>query len=66
MEPIFLQRRSKVSRTLRKSSSLRTTVPNTILEFLKLGPGDTLEWIVRIQDGRISVFVRKAESAQAS
>jgi bifunctional DNA-binding transcriptional regulator/antitoxin component of YhaV-PrlF toxin-antitoxin module len=64
MEPLFLQRTSRITRTVRKSSSLRTTIPEQVAEFLKLVPGDSLEWTVRIQDSRISVYVRRLEVVQ--
>jgi bifunctional DNA-binding transcriptional regulator/antitoxin component of YhaV-PrlF toxin-antitoxin module len=59
MEPLFIQRTSKIVRSVSKSGSIRTTIPNQVVDFLKVAPGDKLEWIVKIQDAKVVVFVRK-------
>lgn len=61
MEPLFIQRESHVLRTVRKSPSLRTTIPAQVAEFLKVTPGDKLQWTVKILDNRTSVFVSRME-----
>jgi len=40
--------------------SLRATVPEGIVAFLELEPGDKLEWKMEIINGERAVIVRKA------
>jgi len=42
--------------------SLRATVPEGIVAFLQLEPGDKLEWRMDIMDGERVVLVRKKKS----
>jgi bifunctional DNA-binding transcriptional regulator/antitoxin component of YhaV-PrlF toxin-antitoxin module len=42
--------KSKVSVAKTGTSSLRTTIPEGIVEYLNLKPGDTLEWSMEIVD----------------
>ena len=44
------------------SKSLRATVPEGIVAFLGLEPGDTLDWKMEFRNGQRVVDVRKAES----
>ena len=44
--------------TANASSTLRTTVPMTLVKMLELAPGDELEWHAEIGDGEIIVHVR--------
>jgi len=63
MEALYIQKESHILRTVRKSPSLRTTIPLQVAEFLKVAPGDKLEWTVKILDNRIAVLVRRKEVA---
>jgi bifunctional DNA-binding transcriptional regulator/antitoxin component of YhaV-PrlF toxin-antitoxin module len=64
MEPLWIQKESRVFKTVKTSSSLRTTIPAQIAEFLKIAPGDNVEWTVRIQDAKIVVFVRRSNNSE--
>jgi hypothetical protein len=44
--PEPLSYRSKVSRALKETTSVRTTVPETIARLLRAAPGSTLIWTV--------------------
>lgn len=49
---------SKAIRALRRSESVRTTVPSAICSLLGIEPGDTLVWTPDVKTGAASV--RKA------
>jgi hypothetical protein len=51
--------RTKLNRANTNSPSLRTTVPEGVVNELKLKPGDTLEWERIIHDNKIAVRVKK-------
>jgi len=52
--------RSKVGLAKQHTHSLRTTIPEGIVEYLNLKPGDTLEWSMEIKENERIVIVRKA------
>ncbi len=51
---------TKLSRSRDKSSSVRTTVPKEVTQFLNLKNGDYLKWTVEIQNDEVTVKVKKA------
>lgn len=53
--------RSKVARTMERSESVRTTIPEAIAAILGAGPGTTLLWEVEPGSGKVRVSV-EAES----
>ena len=64
MERIALEQMvitTKVARASSKSPSVRTTIPEEIVEELKLKVGDPLIWKLDQHEGRKGLFVRKAE-----
>jgi antitoxin component of MazEF toxin-antitoxin module len=44
-----------------KSPSLRTTVPESVVNELKVKEGDAIEWERIIYNGKIAIRVKKAE-----
>lgn len=46
---------SKVVRVLKRSDSVRTTVPSTICDILEISAGDTLVWTVDAKGRRALV-----------
>jgi hypothetical protein len=44
-----------------KIASLRTTVPKSIVRFMKLNEGDKLDWELKAQDNKIILIVTKVE-----
>jgi bifunctional DNA-binding transcriptional regulator/antitoxin component of YhaV-PrlF toxin-antitoxin module len=44
------------------TSSLRTTIPEGIVEYLNLKPGDILEWSMEIIDSARVTVVRKVRN----
>jgi|GEM_PF-6465707 len=49
--------RSKVSKTMERSESVRTTIPEAVAAILGAGPGSTLLWAVEPGSGRVTVLV---------
>ncbi len=54
--------KSKTSIARPKSKSLRATIPEGIVEFLKLQPSDTLEWTMETAQGERVATVKKAKN----
>lgn len=52
--------RSKASYVRKGSKSLKTIIPESIVEMLKLSHGSELEWEVEASDNKLKVSVRKA------
>ena len=42
-----------------KRSSLRTTVPMSLVKQWNLGNGDKLDWVIKICDGELVAVVKK-------
>jgi hypothetical protein len=53
--------KSKTSIARPKSKSLRATIPEGIVEFLNLQPGDGLEWSMETAQGERAVTIKKSE-----
>jgi hypothetical protein len=51
---------SKVARANAKSLSIKTTVPEAVVEFLELAHRDGLEWAMKTVGDERFVLVRKA------
>jgi len=49
--------RSKVARTMERSESVRTTIPEAVAAILGAGPGATLLWEIEPGSGRVRVSV---------
>jgi bifunctional DNA-binding transcriptional regulator/antitoxin component of YhaV-PrlF toxin-antitoxin module len=54
--------RSKVGLAKTGTSSLRTTIPEGIVEYLNLKPGDILEWSMETIDSARVTVVRKVRN----
>ena len=54
--------KSKTSIARPKSKSLRATIPEGIVEFLQLQPGDTVEWQMNTAQNERSVTVKKSKT----
>ena len=50
-----------VSKASSKIESLRTTIPKSLVRFMKLNEGDKLDWVLKAQDNKIILFVTKVE-----
>lgn len=50
---------SKVSRFRRGSRSVKTTIPIEVAELLKLKPGDTIIWEVKLTNGERVALVKR-------
>jgi antitoxin component of MazEF toxin-antitoxin module len=53
--------RTKLNRANNNSPSLRTTVPEGVVNELKVKEGDSLEWERIIHEGKIAIRIKKAE-----
>lgn len=51
---------TKLNRANTKSPSLRTTVPESVVNELKVKEGDAIEWERIIYKGQIAIRVKKA------
>ena len=61
MDILPVGERTKLNRANNNSPSLRTTVPEGVVNELKVKEGDSLEWERIIHEGRIAIRVRKTE-----
>jgi len=52
---------SKVFQVRPTSTSLRGTIPQGVVESLKLKHGDTLRWSIEVRGGKSVAVVEKAE-----
>lgn len=52
--------KSKLNPNSPDSISLRTTVPESIVETLNLKKGDTLDWSIENREGQMLAIVKKA------
>jgi bifunctional DNA-binding transcriptional regulator/antitoxin component of YhaV-PrlF toxin-antitoxin module len=55
----LLAKPSKVSRFRRGSRSVKTTIPIEVAELLKLKPGDTIIWEVKLTNGERVALVKR-------
>lgn len=53
--------RTKLNRANSNSPSLRTTVPESVVNELKLKEGDAIEWERIVHEGKIAIRIKKAE-----
>ena len=53
--------KSRVGLAKPGTNSLRTTIPEGIVEYLNLKPGDTLEWSMEMVGGTRVTLVKKVE-----
>lgn len=53
--------RTRLNRANNTSPSLRTTVPESVVNELKVKEGDSVEWERIIHEGKIAIRVKKAE-----
>ncbi len=51
--------KSKVSKATSNRSSARVIIPQGIRKLLEINPGDSIEWIVTIENSEIKVNVKK-------
>ena len=50
-----------LSKASSKIESLRTTIPQSIVRFMKLNEGDKIDWDLKAQDNKIILIVTKVE-----
>ena len=50
-----------LSKASSKIESLRTTIPKSLVRFMKLNEGDKLDWDLKAQDNKIILIVTKVE-----
>ena len=53
--------KSSLSKAAPKTGSLRTTVPKSVVETLKLEAGHDLDWSIEVIDGKMVAIVSKAK-----
>jgi len=53
--------KSKVNLNTPNGKSLRTTIPESVVETLEIMKGDTLDWTVKPENDKMVVVVKKAE-----
>lgn len=56
--------RTKLNRANTKSPSLRTTVPEGVVNELRVKEGESFEWKRIIQEGKIAIRVKKAGKSE--
>jgi bifunctional DNA-binding transcriptional regulator/antitoxin component of YhaV-PrlF toxin-antitoxin module len=52
--------KSKVNVNTPGGTSLRTTIPESVVETLEIQKGDTLDWTVKPEEGKMIAVVKKA------
>ena len=52
--------KSKLNPNSPKSTSLRTTVPEAVIETLNLKRGDAIDWAIESRDSQMVAVVKKA------
>ena len=52
---------SKVFQVRPNSMSLRGTIPQSVVESLKLTHGDTIKWSIEARESKIIAIIEKAE-----
>ena len=55
---------TKLAKANPQSTSIRTTVPNAVVQQLNLEVGDRLDWDIRSEDGKKYVIVSKVEESK--
>jgi antitoxin component of MazEF toxin-antitoxin module len=53
--------RTKLNRANSNSPSLRTTIPESVVNELKVKEGDSIEWERIVHEGKIAIRIKKAE-----
>ena len=51
---------TKVNYATSKTKSLKTGVPKEIAQILKVSAGESIEWGVNLDDGKLVIIVKKA------
>ncbi len=57
---------TRVTRSTKKSKSIKTTIPEGISEFLQLSHKDAIEWLMQTNNDERYAIVRKAAAVTAS
>lgn len=52
---------SKINYANPKTNSLRVGLPKEIVKILNIEAGDTMDWQVEVNDGKVSVTAKKLE-----
>lgn len=52
---------TKIFRVTSRSTSLRGTIPQSVVDSLKLSHGDTLKWSIEVRDSKIIAIIEKVE-----
>jgi hypoxanthine phosphoribosyltransferase len=63
MSLITLGEKTKLVKASTHFESLRTTVPKSIVNQLKLKEGDTLDWQLSVMDGKMVLIVDKVKDS---
>ena len=53
--------KTKIFRVTSSSTSLRGTIPQSVVDSLKLSHGDTLKWSIEVRDSKIIAMIEKVE-----
>jgi len=54
--------KTKIFRVTSSSTSLRGTIPQSVVDSLKLSHGDTLKWSIEVRDSKIIAIIEKVEN----
>ncbi|AFU58637.1 hypothetical protein Ngar_c17040 [Candidatus Nitrososphaera gargensis Ga9.2] len=63
IDGLWFKSETVIFQATKGSPSLRSTVPQDVVDFLQLQPGDVLEWLANIKDNKVTVIVRKKKPA---
>ena len=65
MSLLKLGEKTRLVKASTQFESLRTTVPKSIVNMLKLKEGDTLDWQLTVVNGKMVLVVEKEQTAAA-
>lgn len=56
---VMIKYKSKVSKGTSNRDSARVIIPQGVRKLLEINPGDSIEWIVNIENSNITLNVKK-------
>ena len=56
---VIIKYKSKVSKGTSNRDSARVIIPQGVRKLLEINPGDSIEWIVNIENSNITLNVKK-------
>lgn len=58
---IIVNKKSKISKVSKTTSSLKTTIPKAILDVMDLGEDDIINWEISIENNEKTLKIKKEE-----